>query len=144
MNKKAFFGAIFTLSLMFCGLSFTSAYAEEVVTSPIEFNDNIEATSDESGIMPISDSSDITTPNDDVSDQTILEEGTSGEPEVVCADASEPGCEDTNTTPEIVEEDGERTEIEPELWPLILSLSALGITIVFVIIINLCGRKKQK
>lgn len=74
--------------------------------------------------------------------QTILDEGTSGEPEVVCADKSEPGCEDSNTTPEEVNENDETTEVEPETWPLIVSLSALGATIVFVIIINLFGRKK--
>lgn len=62
----------------------------------------------------------------------IEHNGTSGEAEVICADENEPDC-----TPE------NEAETEPELWPLILSLSALGFTIVFVIIINLIGRRKK-
>lgn len=60
--------------------------------------------------------------------QNIIDEGTSGEGEVICATPGEPGCEDS----------------ESELWPLILSLSALGATIIFVILINLLGRHHRK
>lgn len=57
----------------------------------------------------------------------LAENGTSGEGTVLCADSDEPGCEETSS----------------ELWPLILSLSALAICIVFVIVINLANRKKS-
>lgn len=60
--------------------------------------------------------------------ENVEENGTSGEGEVICADADEPGCEEVG---------------EPELWPLILSLSALGFCIIFVIVINLASRKKR-
>ncbi len=60
--------------------------------------------------------------------QNIIDEGTSGEGEVICATPGEPGCEDSDS----------------ELWPLILSLSALGATILFVIIINLFGHHSKK
>lgn len=55
--------------------------------------------------------------------------GTSGEAEVVCASADEPGCEDEAT--------------DPEMWPLYLSLGALGATILLVLIINLIGHRKK-
>lgn len=198
MNKKAILGVIFTLSLVFSGLNFSSASAvgtevsDETVNQPIELSDDVdtstatptsepESTSDtthtefvpglivqhdgeggENGRICLMEG-DIAIPcpaechdengefqpcvynketNTYTPYQTILDEGTSGEPEVVCADKSEPGCEDTDSNPEEVATDGEEEELEPELWPLILSLSALGATIVFVIIINLFGRKK--
>lgn len=55
--------------------------------------------------------------------------GTSGEAEVVCASADEPGCEDE--------------AIDPEMWTLYLSLGALGATVILIIIINLIGRHKK-
>ncbi len=64
----------------------------------------------------------------------IEHEGTSGEPEVVCADPNEPGCENAD----------ESAESEPELWPVYVSLGALGTMIILVIIINLLGGKKRK
>lgn len=167
MNKKAIFGAIFTLSLAFGGLNSSRVSAveiqprNEIVTEPIELSDDVDNTSaDEPGVMPVSETTSNTVENT-VGDcaqgyvhniagvcvtpeeaENMLEEGTSGEPLVVCADESESGCEDTDIAPEIVEEDGETEEIEPEMWPLIVSVSALGATVVFVIIINLFGRKK--
>lgn len=70
-----------------------------------------------------------------------IDNGLSGEATVVCADENEPGC-----SPEEIEKDQAELEaeegIEPETWPMILSLSALGVTILFVIIFNLLSRKK--
>ena len=167
MNKKAIFGVIFTISLAFCGLNSSHVSAVEIqprgetVTQPIELDDDIDSDAAEDyGVMPISETEGNAV-EDVVGDcaesyvlsvagtcvtpeeaETILENGTSDEPLVVCADKSEPGCEDNNSAPEIVEEDGNTIEIEPETWPLIVSLSALGATVVFVIIINLFGRQK--
>lgn len=59
----------------------------------------------------------------------IEHNGTSGEAEVICADENETDCRPEDNT-------------EPELWPLILSVSALGFTILFVVIINLGKSKK--
>lgn len=167
MNKKAIFGVIFTLSLAFCGLNSSRVSAVEIqprsetVTQPIELSDDVDSDSAENyGTMPISETEGAPVDNT-VGDcaqgyvhntegicvtpeeaENTLEEGTTDEPLVVCADRSEPGCEETDTNPEIVDEDGETTEIEPETWPLIISLAALGATVVFVIIINLFGRQK--
>lgn len=118
MNKKVILGVVLTFSFVFSGLSFSSAHAiddsigNETVNQPMEIN------------------------------EAELDNGTSGEPEVVCADPNEPGCEDKNSNPDIVDENGDEEELEPETWPLIVSLSTLGATIVFVIIINLFGRQK--
>lgn len=71
----------------------------------------------------------------------IFYNGTSGEAEVICASEDEADCPNTSA-PDNAETDQEDEETEPAMWPLILSLSALGVTIIFVIIINICGRKK--
>lgn len=143
MNKKVIYGAIFTLSLVFGGLNFAPAHAE-TVTGHIELDDDIDATSTENTPVATSDDPEVTSDESDIMpiSETELEEGTSGEPEVVCADESEPDCNTSDPTPEIVEEDGETEPIDPELWPLILSLSSLGATVILVIIINIFGRKK--
>jgi len=60
--------------------------------------------------------------------ENALDEGLANEPEVICATGDEPGCEE---------------EADPEMWPLYLSLGALGATIILVIIINLVGRRKK-
>jgi hypothetical protein len=60
--------------------------------------------------------------------ENALDEGLANEPEVICATGDEPGCEDDTNT---------------EMWPLYISLGALGATIILVIIINLFGRKKK-
>ena len=67
---------------------------------------------------------------DDATYEDIIHEGTSGEPEVICASTDEPGCEDI--------EDGS----EPALWPMIVSLSAIGAAFILIMIINLSHRKK--
>lgn len=150
MNKKVTFWAILALSL--CGIMAAPVQAEELTTGPISadeidsqtttdggevFVDTTETTTttDDYGVMPINDTPDKATTDttEDSELNTVIHEGTSGEPEVVCADPTEPGCED----PSIEEEE------DPALWPLILSLSALGATVLIVIIINLIGRKKS-
>lgn len=144
MNKKVIYGAIFTLSLVFSGLNFAPAHAEETVTGHIELSDDVDTTSAENTPVTTSDNTEVTSDESDIIpiSETELEEGTSGEPEVVCADESEPDCNTSNSTPEVAEEDGETEAIDPELWPLILSLSSLGATVVLVIIINVFGHKK--
>lgn len=171
MNKKVILGVTFTLSLVFSGLN-SSASAitiepqDNTVNQPVALDDENEAvvTSDEIPTTNClgSDSENPENCAEIVSDctegyvlsvagtcvtpeeaETMLEEGTADEPLVVCTDESETDCEATDSDPEEVEADGELEDIEPELWPLIISLSSLGATIIFVIIINLFGRKKS-
>lgn len=169
MNKKAILGAIFTFGLVFSGLNSRASAIEiqprtNTVNQPIEMDDNGEpvVTSDEvttnclgsdsenpencaevvddcaeGYVLSVADT--CVTPEEA---EAMLAEGTADEPLVICADESESDCEATDAEPEEVESDGELEDIEPELWPLIISLSALGATILFVIIINLFGRKK--
>jgi hypothetical protein len=168
MNKKAVFGAIFTLGLAFGGLNSSHVSAveiqprNEVVTQPIELSDDVDSTTtDDYGVMPISETEGNSVDNN-ASDcaegyvlstagtcvtpeeaKNILDEGTADEPLVVCTDESEPGCTNTDSNPEVVEENGDTVEVEPETWPLIVSLAALGATILFVIIINLFGQRDK-
>lgn len=60
--------------------------------------------------------------------ENALDEGLANEPEVICATGDEEGCAD----------DG-----DPAVWPLYVSLGALGATIILVLIINLLGRKQK-
>lgn len=60
--------------------------------------------------------------------ENAVEEGLANEPEVICATEDEEGCD---------------TASDSEMWPLYVSLGALGITVVLVFIINLIGRKKK-
>lgn len=137
--------AIFTLlGLCSLGLLSTPTYADDLNTGTVS-SDSFDTTTPTDNFStdsatpsePSADSTPDTTPEEDNSaadlENTIDHEGTSGEPEVVCADPTEPGCSDP-----AVEE-----QIDPELWPLIISLAALGATILFVIIINIISRKKR-
>lgn len=170
MNKKVILGAILTFSLVFSGLN-SSVFATDIeprtVNQPIDLDGEDESTavttSDDIPVNCIGSDSEIpencapaatdcaeglvlsvagtcVTPEEA---ENMLEEGTADEPLVVCADESEEDCDTADSAPEEVEDDGELDEIEPELWPLVISLSALGATVVFVIIINLFGRKKS-
>lgn len=151
MNKKIVFSLIVALGL---GVFLTSpASAEEGImpiseteTTPTSDNAPVEGVinpeeiddSNEPATI-INVDTDVNMPevdpntNADINPDSELEDlehnGTSGEPEVVCADPNEPGCEDP--------------AVDPEMWPLYLSLGALGFTILFVIIINLINRRKK-
>ncbi len=59
--------------------------------------------------------------------ENVIDEGTSGEAEVVCADPDEPGCKE---------------ETEVPLWPCIISISAIVATLAVIVVLNLFGRKK--
>ena len=154
MNKhKALFLA---LSLSFgCGMiTCLPAVAEEVVNGeitvsgdedPMTGGDDIYyeetgetvTTSETSEAQPTSEEDcDNSTDEDcqtdperyDTEFENAVEEGLANEPEVVCATGDEEGCD---------------TASDSEMWPLYISLGALGATVVLVIIINLIGRKKK-
>lgn len=148
MRKTFISSSIIALSLGVGILGFVPAHAEEINTGTVP-GDGFTATSDDeletisvggtsdNAAEPSSGNADaepIFAGESTELEDTIDHEGTSGEPEVICADPTEPGCEDA-----AVED-----EIDPELWPLIISLAALGLTVLFVIIFNIIGRKRKK
>lgn len=147
MNKKTIV-SIITLSFCFClGLA-QIATAEEGIM-PISETEGVPTSDDTpvEGVIDIDaidDSTDEPTTIIDTDTSTTIDSnlesdselendidhnGTSGEAEVVCADPNEPGCENEAT--------------DPEMWPLYLSLGALGATVLLVLIINLIGHRKK-
>lgn len=146
MNKKTII-FIITLSLCFCLGVTKIASAEEGIMpvsetegAPISDGTSVEGEInlddiDDSGEEPtaIIDAEAVTTDADSKSESelenNIDHNGTSGEALVVCASADEPGCTDE--------------AVDPEMWPLYISLGALGATILLVIIINLIGHQKK-
>lgn len=73
--------------------------------------------------------------------ETELEEGTSGEAEVVCADRDEPGCSEEDTLE--AEEESEEEAGVVETWPMVLSFAALGVALLAIVIFNLFGRRHK-
>lgn len=172
MNKKIISSLVITLGLVFCGLnsldtqatdiaapsSEGAVYEEGLITELTPGNCVLEgdigipcptACYGEDGAFQTCYYNKETGEYQNVPLEATLEEGLSGEPEVVCADPTEPGCEESpskEVTPD-TEDEAEleaETEEEPAAWPMILSFSALGATVVLVIIINLIGRKHKK
>lgn len=104
-------------------------YTEDPNNTPVTTNETAPIA------QPEEDCND--TDNEDCQDETerydtdlenAIDEGLANEPEVICATGDEEDC--NNLT-------------DSEMWPLYISLGALGVTIVLVIIINLIGRKKK-
>ena len=178
MKKKLIFSLALTFSLTICGLNSLTAWADvNAPVANSESSENTHNIYDEGIVTELTPGNcvlegDIGIPcptacyDDDgafqtchynketgeyqiLSPETVLEEGTSGEPEVVCADPTEPGCETgpsdevTPNTPDEAEEEAETVE-EPALWPMIISFVALGVTLVFIIVLNLFGRNRRK
>lgn len=142
MNKKLFLVAIASLSITFSGLNSLPASAEDIEPRTVpNYDDSIETTSDEE-IPTNCLGSDSEIPNNctELSDQET-EDGTSDEPLVVCADKNEPGCEPESDVAEETEDDPEADAAEPMLWPMIVSLAALGLAAVMIIVLNLTGPK---
>lgn len=134
MHKKLIFSLITIFGLnAFC---LAPAFAEEGImpiseTEGVPVVTSVDGDTVEGTINPdeIDESDTVDVEFDSNLENEIDHNGTSGEPEVVCADASEPGCEDE--------------AVEPETWTLYLSLGALGATVILIIIINLFGRRKK-
>lgn len=130
MNKRILC-AITGISIVLGGLNSLSAFAEDIEPrTTSNYNDQIETTSDEIPVTNClgSDSEipeNCTTPIDQE-----LEDGTSDEPLVVCADENETDC-----IPEVED------DTEPALWPMIVSMAALGLAAVMIIVLNLTGPK---
>lgn len=122
--------------------------------------------STDDGVMPISETTETSEVTDDtattsdeivVTDETtvtdlenIEEEGTSGESEVVCTEEADENCAaETEVTEEepaedcTLDEDGNCVEAEPEMWPMVLSLGAIGVTVIITIILAVAGRNKK-
>ncbi len=144
MRKQITSITILTLGTIF-GLAnltqTTPVYAEdEVVQGTVEMPDDNQPAEDatnsqadqEYGIMPISEENpehgvDNSTDND--ADNTTVD----GDFQ------SEIILYDVEPEPEAADEDVS----EPPLWPLIVSASAMGITLVAIIVLNLIGKQKR-
>lgn len=155
MNKKLITLAVSALGLIFASLSPIAAFAEpvpasdDIITGTVTIDDNTDSaavtetpTSTDTDNPTASETSNCLDENGDLlpncspdDPSGALDEGLADEPEVVCADENEPDCADPDD-PENLETS------DPAMWPLILSLSALGGTILFVLIINFATRKK--
>lgn len=76
-----------------------------------------------------------------------LEEGTANEPLVVCADASEPGCEEESLPEEVIDHIEEGVEeVVQEItsnWQLAVALSVISVVILAVVIIVVARHKKK-
>lgn len=151
MNKQKIF--LFVLTLSFVGGAFAVAPANaldetvngEVIVSGDEdpstadgeiYTEEIITTSETDTSSDAEEDCDETTDEEcqsrpesyDTALENALDEGLADEPEVICATDDEEGC---------------GTDADSEMWPLYISLAALGATILLVIIINLIGRKKK-
>lgn len=130
MIKKTFIvaTAIFALAL-----GTAPAWAEEVDCTT---NPEAEAcpSQGEYGIMPISETGETMPISDNPEDHNQDSDGTP----VRDHDYPESDNEIIEET-EIIEE-----ETEPALWPMYLSLGALGLALIVFIILNLFGGKKRK
>lgn len=157
--KKPFI-ALVTLTL---GLTFGA-----LMTLPAAALDGTARdTSTDDGVMPISETDNTTngvTDTTEVVDETTVttdettatdlenleEAGTSGEAEVVCTEEGDEDCAaEVETTEEEpaedceLDEDGNCVESEPEIWPMVLSFAAIGVTVIITIILAIAGRGKK-
>lgn len=152
MNKKLIIATISILGLLSTPVFTLTAHAEEeVITGTVtldDITDNATVTETPTSANPDNTSTETSPCVDENGDliqdcgiidyasnpdnefENAIDNGLADEPEVVCADENEPDC-NTNDS-----------ETEPELWPLIVSVSALGTTVILIFIINLFGRKK--
>lgn len=166
MNKKLILKVV-ALAMLSCGLNFQNTRALAADGLITRYSDGRCAVEGDIGIpcpeecfndagefqvCYLNEDTTVTVLTDEEA-ENMLEEGTSGEPEVVCADANEPDCNKNNPAltgenkPEEdkaadADEDTETNEDAP-LWPAILSFSALGVAAVLIIIINLASRKRK-
>lgn len=157
--KKPFIAlATLTLGLTFGALMTLPAAALDGTARDTSTND---------GVMPISETDDTTngvTDTTEVVDETTVttdettatdledleEAGTSGEAEVVCTEEGDEDCAaEVETTEEEpaedceLDEDGNCVEPEPEIWPMVLSFAAIGVTVIITIILAIAGRGKK-
>ncbi len=136
MNKKVILG-VAGLVLGLAGLGVNAAYAEEDVITETIGEGDIETNCAGSPDMNCAETVTAETvydeeywSNDDDGDLGNEEEDDSSREEAMAE-------EDKGGAP-LVE------EAEPALWPMWLSLGAIGVAIVAIIIFNLAGRKYKK
>lgn len=131
MKQKIIYGILFGL---IAGASLPNlAYAEELETTPTE----AAAEADSNDCFTDENGEEICT----TLTETQIEEGTSGEAEVVCADRNEPGCSEKETLE--AEEESEKAAGINTTWPVVVSFVALGVAVIAIIIFNLLGRKRK-
>lgn len=134
MKKKLLIAIIATL----CLLGPSKAWADEIDVDCVADPTNaacIVTTSDDSAVDAIAEPTDCI--EDDATDCAPVEESPLEE-EMNCI-----GSPDMNCEPEIIAEEEEAEDSEPALWPMYVSLGALGAAILVFIILNLFGGKKK-
>lgn len=143
MSKKIIFSAAVALAM---GFSLTSAtvFAEDGIM-PINETGEAIPTSDTNTAIPTNETAgEISEPTSDVTsgDKIDLESGANnsddstakcGDGSIVDADGNIAKCEDEE----------ESDDEEPEMWPMYVSLGALGAAILVFIILNLFGKRKH-
>ena len=147
MNKKIFLVAFASLSIIFGGINSLQASAWEIQPRTIEGDDANDNYDDI--VEPHNDINDDLAPCDNTLEDCPagideeLENGTSDEPLVVCADKNEPDClPNSDETKEDVEDtDNDLTVRKPAVWPMIVSFSALGVAAVAIVVLNITGPK---
>lgn len=158
MNKKITL-AVSGLGLILASFSPVAVFAEpaptsdDIITGTVTIDDDIDSATVTDSPAPtdspqtqnpsncLDENGDLL-PNCNADDPAgSLDEGLSGEPEVVCTDENEPDCADPDDSETLNDPEDLETS-DAAMWPLILSLSALGATILFVLIINFAARKK--
>lgn len=143
MKQKIIYGVLFGLTFGITCPAFV--YADEPVTTS-ETTD-AEIMSDEDDVTSNSEGSHDCFTDDNgeyictTLTETEIEEGTSGEAEVICADPNEPGCSEEETLK--AEEESEKEAGITETWPMIVSFVAIGATVLIIIICSLLGRRKK-
>lgn len=134
MKQKIIYGILFGL---IAGASLPNlTYAEELETVPTETTTTTTETNSNDCFTDENGEEICTTLT-----ETQIEEGTSGEAEVVCADENEPGCSEEETLK--AEEESEEEAGINTTWPVVVSFVALGVAVITIIIFNLLGRKRK-
>lgn len=143
MSKKIIFSAAVALAMGF-SLTSTTVFAEDGIM-PINETSEATPTSDTDTATPTNETAgEISEPTSDVTsgDKIDLESGTNnsddstakcGDGSIVDADGNIAKCEDEE----------ESDDEEPEMWPMYVSLGALGAAILVFIILNLFGKRKH-
>ncbi len=116
--------ATITLGLILGGAFIAPVYATDDVMLINETVDETEVT-DEPVVMS----------EEEV--ETIEEEGTSGETEVVCDETTDEDCLEAEE--EAIVEDEE--ESAPAVWPVVISVCAIVGVLIVIIVLNVAGRR---
>ncbi len=152
MTKKQSFLGVFILALA-CGCLFSPlAHAEEINQGAIEVPDdssasgsetvnlgeNGDANSESQGTAPTeTENTEATGNTENTSDTNSITGGRNLE------DGSTVENINIDDNSSLVDFEEETTVEEPSIWPMVISLCALGAVLLTIIVLNLLGRRKK-